>query len=88
MNYSGVFHYFPVDQLESFSFPDSPIHEVYKETNLSLLTDDMKDIKVAANSYLVLGSYYGIRPRAEVEIPKLVAEAQELIALLKEEYPE
>jgi hypothetical protein len=48
----------------------------------------MKDIKVAANSYLVLGSYYGIRPRAEVEIPKLVAEAQELIALLKEEYPE
>jgi hypothetical protein len=29
MNYSGVFHYFPVDQLESFSFPDSPIHEVY-----------------------------------------------------------
>jgi hypothetical protein len=79
MNYSGVFHYFPVDQLESFSFPDSPIHEVYKETNLS---------KVAANSYLVLGSYYGIRPRAEVEIPKLVAEAQELIALLKEEYPE
>lgn len=61
MNYSGVFHYFPVDQLESFSFPDSPIHDVYKETNFSLLTNDMKDIKVAVNSYLVLGSYYGKR---------------------------
>jgi len=26
----------------------------------------MKDIKVVVNSYLVLGGYYGIRPRAEV----------------------
>ena len=48
----------------------------------------MKDIKVVVNSYLVFGGYYGIRPRAEVEIPKLLAEAKELIALLKEEYPE
>lgn len=48
----------------------------------------MKDIKVVVNSYLVLGGYYGIRPRAEVEMPKLAADAQELIALLKEEYPE
>ena len=66
----------------------SPIHDVYKDTNLSLLTDDLKDIKVVVNSYLVLGSYYGIRPRAEIEMPKLVAEAQELIAMLKEEYPD
>lgn len=88
MNYPGVNKYFPVKQLESFSFPDSPIHDVYKDTNLSLLTDDLKDIKVVVNSYLVLGGYYGIRPRVEVEMPKLVADAHELIALLKEEYPE
>ena len=88
MNYPSVYQHFPVDQLESFSFPNSPIHDVYKDTNLSLLTDNMKDIKVVVNSYLVLGSYYGIRPRAEVELPKLVADAQELIAMLKEEYPE
>jgi len=48
----------------------------------------MKDIKVVVNSYLVLGGYYGIRPRAEVEMSKLAADAQELIALLKKEYPE
>ena len=88
MNYPGVNEHFPVKQLESFSFPDSPLHDVYKDTNLSLLTDNMKDIKVVVNSYLVLGSYYGIKPRAEVEMPKLAADAQELIALLKEEYPE
>ena len=88
MNYPGVFQNFPVGQLEYFSFPNSPIHDVYKDTNLSLLTDDMEDIKVVVNSYLVLGSYYGIRPRAEIEMPKLVADAQELIAMLKEEYPD
>jgi hypothetical protein len=81
MNYPSVYQHFPVDQLESFSFPNSPIHDVY-------LTDDIKDIKVVVNSYLVLGGYYGIRPRAEVELPKLVVDAQELIAMLKEEYPE
>jgi hypothetical protein len=79
MNYPSVYQHFPVDQLESFSFPNSPIHDVYK---------DIKDIKVVVNSYLVLGGYYGIRPRAEVELPKLVVDAQELIAMLKEEYPE
>jgi hypothetical protein len=52
MNYPSVYQHFPVDQLESFSFPNSPIHDVY------------------------------------VELPKLVADAQELIAMLKEEYPE
>jgi hypothetical protein len=88
MNYPGVYEYFPLNQLGSFSFPDSPIHDVYKDANLSLLADDMKDIKVVVNSYLVLGGYYGIRPRVEVEMPKLAADAQELIALLKEEYPE
>ena len=88
MNYPGVKQHFPVRQLGSFSFPDSQIHDAYKDTNLSLLTDDVKDIKVVVNSYLVLGGYYGIRPRAEVEMPKLLADAQELIALLKEEYPE
>jgi hypothetical protein len=88
MNYPSVYKYFPVNQLDSFSFPDSPIHEAYKDKNLSLLTDNMEDLKVVVNSYLILGGRYGIRPRVEVEMPKLVADAQELIALLKEEYPE
>jgi len=88
MNYQNVHEIFGSGSPSSFSFPDSPLHIAYKDTNLSLLTDNMKDIRVVVNSYLILGGYYGIRPRAETEMPKLRANAQELIALLKEEYPE
>jgi hypothetical protein len=48
----------------------------------------MEDIKLVVNNYLVLGGFYGIRPRADTEMPRLAANARELIALLKEEYPE
>jgi hypothetical protein len=48
----------------------------------------MEDIKVVVNSYLILGGYYGIRPRADIEMPRLSADARELIELLKQEYPE
>lgn len=37
---------------------------------------------------VVLGSYYGIRPRANIEMKLLKDRAEELIVLLKEEYPE
>jgi uncharacterized membrane protein YidH (DUF202 family) len=88
MNYANIHEVFPVGEMEYFSFPESQFHEAYKNTNLSLLTDDIKDIKIAVNSYLILGGRYGIRPRAEIEMPKLAANARELISLLKEEYPE
>ena len=88
MNYPKVHEIFPSKSPSSFSFPESQLHEAYKDTDLSLLTDDLKDIKIAVNSYLVLGGYYGIRPRAENEMPRLAADARELIALLQEEYPE
>jgi hypothetical protein len=88
MNYQNVHQIFGSGSPMSFSFPDSPFHAAYEDTNLSLLTNDMEDIKVVANSYLTLGSYYGIRPRAEIEMPRLAANAKELIELLKDEYPE
>lgn len=88
MNYQNVHDVFGPSARSSFSFPESPFHTAYKQTNLSLLTDNMEDIKVVVNSYLTLGGYYGISPRAENEMPRLTANAKELIVLLKEEYPE
>lgn len=88
MSYVNVHEVFPPGELESYSFPNSKLHEAFRNTNRSLLTDEIKDIKIAVNSYLILGSSPGIRPRANIEMPKLVSNARELIALLKEEYPE
>jgi len=55
--------------------------------NLSLLTDYINDIKTAVDAYLTLTGRFGIRPRGEIEMPKLISDAQELIGLLKAEYP-
>jgi hypothetical protein len=88
MNYQNVHELFGASSPSSFSFPESSFHVAYKDTNLSLLTDNMEDIKVVVNSYLILGGYYGIRPRADTEMPWLAEDARELIALLKKEYPE
>jgi hypothetical protein len=88
MNYPNVHEIFGSTSPATFSFPESEMHEAYKDTHLSLLTDNMEDIQIAVNSYLILGDYYGIRPRADTEIPRLEADAQELITLLKAEYPE
>jgi len=88
MNYPNIHETFGAGSPISFSFPDSDFHRVYKNTSLSLLTDTIEDIKVVVNNYLILGGFYGIRPRAENEIPRLATQAKELIVLLKEEYPD
>jgi len=88
MNYPNVHQVFPVKSVSTFSFPESDFHETFRDTNLSLLTDDGRTIQTVVNQYLILGSYYGIRPRAEVEMGKLENDTIELITLLKEEYPE
>ena len=88
MNYPDVHKIFPAKSPNTFTFPNSPLHEAYKDTNLSLLTDDLKNIRIVVNEYLILGGYYGIRPRAETEMEKLENDAKELIALLRKEYPE
>lgn len=88
MNYLDIQQVFPTGVLESFSFPHLELHEAYSHTDHALLSGDIKDIKAMLNSYLILGNSPGLRPRANIEMPKLVSGARELIALLKEEYPE
>lgn len=56
--------------------------------DLPLLTDDINEPGALVNSLLELGGGMGIRARLEAEMPRLVADARELIDLLKEEYPE
>ena len=88
MNYPDLGFVVPVATAEIFSFPDSNIHAAYKDIHLSLLTDDVDKIMAAVNAYLTLADKPGIRPRTEIEMPKLIANAQELIALLIAEFPE
>ena len=87
MNYQGLHEVFGSRSPQTFSFPDSEFHRVYRDTELTLLANDMDEIRVVVNAYIALGGYYGIRPRAEAEMPRLEADARELIALLEEEYP-
>lgn len=88
MNYPDIHDLFDSTSPSTFTFPDSELHAAYEDTELALLTDDIENIKVAVNSYLILGDYYGVRPRADTEIPKLESDARELIGLLREEFPE
>jgi hypothetical protein len=88
MNYPDLQEVFPVGAVEPFSFPNPKLREAYGAESRSLLTDDGKVVKQAVNSYLILANSPGIRPRAEIEMPKLVSQARELIAFLKDEYPE
>lgn len=70
---------------EPYAFPPTKLYELYKDTELQLLTDDESRLRVLVNKYDHLG---GIRARADAEIPRLVESARELIALLKDEYQE
>ena len=88
LNYPDLQEVFPVGPVESFSFPNANLSDKYENETRSLLTDDVNDIKVVVNSYLILANSPGLRPRAEIEMPQLVSTARELIAFLKEEYPQ
>jgi hypothetical protein len=68
---------------EPYSFPPTKLYELYKNTELHLLTDDENKLRVLVNKYDHLG---GIRARTDAEIPRLVENARELIELLKDEY--
>ena len=88
MNYPGLHEVLPVGAVEPFSFPNPKLHEAYGTENDSMLTDDDKEINLVVNRYMILANSPGIRPRAEIEMPKLVSKARQLIDYLKEEYPE
>ena len=88
LNYPDLHEVFPVGPVEAFSFPNAKLSEEYGNETRSLMTDDIDAIKVVVNSYLILANSPGLRPRAEIEMPQLVSTARELIAFLKEEYPQ
>ena len=88
MNYPHLDALVPAGQTEIFSFPDSQIHRANEEVRLSLLTDDIEELMTVVNAYLILADKPGIRPRVNGEMPKLIANAQELVDLLKAEFPE
>jgi hypothetical protein len=88
MNYPRLFEEIPSKSPDSFSFPESPFHMAYRDTNLSLLTGDINAVRRVVNNYLILGGHYGIRPRAESELKELEDLANELIVLLNQEYPD
>jgi hypothetical protein len=77
MNYPDLGSVVPAGETEKFSFPDSKIHTVYQDVHLSLLTSDMEKLMAAVNGYLTLADKPGIGPRTEVEVPTLIANAQE-----------
>ena len=86
MNYPNLDRVIPVGTVDSFSFPNLKLYQAYEDANLTLLTDDIQDIKKAVNAYLILANPPGLRPRTKIEMPDLVSKAQELIELLRDEY--
>jgi len=69
-----------------FHYYSEPEYLKCKANDLSVITNDMKDIKKAINSLIRLQAYYDIR--SNIELPQLTADAEELITLLKAEYLE
>lgn len=56
-----------------------------KKLNLQILTEDINDIHVLINN---LFNYKGnLQTRSEVELPRLISNAQEIIDEIKSEYP-
>lgn len=68
-----------------FVFPDPELHAVHAGVRLPLLTDDIRQVRMMSNRFQ---SAAGMRPRMDRELPKLVADARQIIAMLRKEYPE
>ena len=82
MNYPGrlvVFLYSKYDSLKNAAY-----YEEMRNLNKPLVAKDINDIKVLVNEAVQLRAL--IRIRRDVELPRLVKDATELIELLKESY--
>lgn len=76
----------PDEQTEQgfFAFRDTPIFARMRADRLPLLTRDPTDVAVMVNE--AIGMRDGIRPRVEIEFPRLRQMAQEIIAGIDAEY--
>ena len=72
---------------ESFlEFPSTELYQRIKQDDVGLVATDMRDVQEMTN---VLISYRSdLWPRPDLEFPKLMALAQEIIDLIEAEYPE
>lgn len=72
---------------ESFlDFPASELYRRIKQDDLGPLAEDMRDVQVMVNTLISYRSDLSARP--EIEFPRLINLAQELIELIETEYPE
>ncbi len=69
---------------DGFDFFSSTEYEKAKAEGLQLLTNDINEVHKVMNNLIALKRTLGMR--ANFELPKLIADAEELIALLKETY--
>jgi hypothetical protein len=72
---------------ESFlEFPSTELYQRIEQNDLGLVATDMRDVQEMTN---ILISYRrDLYARPEIELPKLMALAQEIIDLIETEYPE
>ncbi len=87
MNYPNLNDVLTVGR-PGYFIPMSQLLQAYENTDLLLLTNDIEQVRIAVNSVLHLGDRMGISSRVGNEMPRLLADAKELIELLDEEYPE
>jgi hypothetical protein len=66
------------------AFFDSNLYRQIKSDDLSLLTDEINEVRRATNNFISLGYYLKARP--EIEIPRLRTNALEIIELINVEY--
>ena len=69
-------------EFNGFHYYSEPEYLKCKTNDLSVITNDIKDIKKVINSLIRLQAYYDIR--SNIELPQLIADAEELIALLEQ----
>ena len=71
-------------KLSGFDFFSTPEYKMAKTQGLRLITNDINKVHIAINSLISLRKSLEIR--TELESPKLIHDAEELITLLKETY--
>ena len=72
---------------ESFrEFPSTELYQRLAENNTKLVASDIRDVQEMAN--ILIGYRSDLNPRPELEFPKLISMAEELIDLIESEYPE
>ncbi len=87
-NYPNLFKFseklLPNNSKRENNFFESRDYTEAKSIDLDLLTKDVEKIYEMTNSYTVLMIY--LRIRTDAELPKLIKDAEEIIALLKNTY--